>query len=341
MVRLSDGLPRIDVVVPAYNECRLIDWKLRTLAALRHPGHVVRFWIVDGGSDDGTADCVDAWVTADPRFSLLRTGAPGKTAQLNAAIVRCTADWILVTDVDTLVGQRAFDEMLAAADKPDVAVVGAPVVPRRAHVLEELHWRLTNRLRAYERRRQAALSVAGPAYMFRRRLIRQLPPDVVADDIFVALAAAAAGERAEMIATHVVETRSPLTLGGLFRHKRRKAAAYLREMFRFLPSTPRMEHPTRTLFLVRVALITIAPVTLVTGASWLTVQAPLAVGSLALAGLIASLSCRASFALRFVWLGGLLMLAAFAALVGYPFRRQTSCLTKVATLESARTRTIR
>jgi cellulose synthase/poly-beta-1,6-N-acetylglucosamine synthase-like glycosyltransferase len=62
--------PSVDVIVPVYNEHQLVDAKPRNLAALDYPRDRVRFWIVDGGSDDGTLEGVEkgacARTTASP-----------------------------------------------------------------------------------------------------------------------------------------------------------------------------------------------------------------------------------------------------------------------------------
>lgn len=332
--------PTVDVLVPVHDEGQWIADKLQNLSELDYPAQRITIWIVDGASSDGTAEAAAAWVRNDARFELFRLGLANKTAQLNAALARSTGEWVLVTDADAQLRPDTLAGLVAAGEAdPDLAVVGVPVEPARAHSLERLHWAIANRLRQQESRRGFASIVTAPCYLFRRSLLKNFPEDVVADDVHVALAAAAAGRRVGLVATPVTELRSPAALADFYRHKRRKADAYLREVFRFAPHLGTMRPAARHVFLWRAAHLVAAPVlagaTLIGLGGWLCSAGSLSLthvlaGTVALAA-SACLSARYKpILLLLPALGTVLMAALLSALITYPFSRQTACYPKIA-----------
>jgi cellulose synthase/poly-beta-1,6-N-acetylglucosamine synthase-like glycosyltransferase len=290
--------PPVLVVVPVYDEAQLIAGKLENLAALTYPRR--RIVLVDGGSSDGTIAAIER-----SGFALLRTSLRDKTAQLNEALrLFADEDWILVTDADALLGADTIERLMSATDAT-IGVVGASVRPAAAHELESLHWRATDWLRAREFDRGSAGIVAAPCYLARREHLCDLPPDVIADDIHVASRAMRAGQRVAHSEASVVELRSPQNVRDLLRHKSRKADAYLREIFRFLP------YRMPAVFFWRATLLTIVPLLAMLAC---VLAAPLALIALAL---------------KPARLAVVLTAVSAAALLRYPFSRQAACFPKI------------
>lgn len=334
--------PLVEVLVPVHDEAAFIEQKLDNLSALSYPHDRVRFLVVDGASTDGTWARVAARSSRDARFTPIRVDVADKTQQLNAGLQQGRGEWTVVTDADAQLAPDTLQRLVAVGEADgDVAVVGTTVIPERAHALERLHWRMGNLLRRHESDRGSASLVAAPCYAFRRTLLERLPDDVVSDDVHVALAAAASGMRVTIADVQVVEQRSPVGFADLFRHKLRKTDGYLREIFRFLPRAGEMTSPARTIFLWRAAHLTILPVLLALGAfgAALTLsQASLPCGVhlvLPIAGAILfaaswwGLGHRSSPVLLLAH-GMLLAAVTLAALVSYPFSRQTASFPKVA-----------
>jgi cellulose synthase/poly-beta-1,6-N-acetylglucosamine synthase-like glycosyltransferase len=250
--------PRVDIFVPTLNEERFIARKLENLQRLTYPRHLLSISILDGGSDDRTILLAEASAAAD----IVHTGVRGKAAQLNVGFARTTADFIVVTDADALLEPDTLTRLVAAlrADAT-MGVAGASVspVPGDAHPAEHLHWRLLNWLHRQEARRGSASIVTGPCYVMRRGIVTRIPDGVIADDVFVSCASAAKGFRVGWVDTLVTELRAPRTAREMFQFRRRRGAAYLREVLRFLPRAARMAPPARAIFLWRAALLLTVP----------------------------------------------------------------------------------
>ena len=332
--------PAVDVIVATYNEAARIEDKVANLRGLRYPRERLRFWIVDGASSDGTADIAVRCVRDDPRFTILREH-PDKTAQVNAALARCAAPWIFVTDADARLHPATLTTLLevAAADE-SVGAVGVAVCPAEScHWLERVHWRISNRVRQLEGLAGCASLVTAPGYLVRRELVARLPADVEADDVHVALTAGLSGCRVGFADTPVVELRAPRTLPELFGHKLRKTRGYLREIFRFLPALPRMPETARAVFAWRALQLIVLPWTaaLAAGALLLTAAgAPAAALAAAGMGVAAALLVGAGAgaggaraALGALALALFLVPVCMAALVVYPFARRTACFPRV------------
>ena len=312
--------PPVLIVVPVFDEASLIEGKLVNLARLTYPRR--RVVIVDGGSTDGTLEIVQR----AEGVHVLRTEHRNKTLQINAAVVAFRdEELILVTDADAMLAPDAIESLLDAFSS-EVGVAGTRILPHAAHALEAVHWRIANWLREKETRRGSAAIVAAPCYLVRRELLVDLPHDTVADDVHVACRAMLAGYRVALAETTVHELRSPHRLTSFLRHKHRKADAYLREIFRFLPVARRMSPPMRTIFLFRAALLTVVPLLWTAAGVALLLSRPAATGAFVLMALIAAIGRNAA---RLVALLALLAGVLSITLLRYPLSRQTASFPKV------------
>jgi cellulose synthase/poly-beta-1,6-N-acetylglucosamine synthase-like glycosyltransferase len=338
--------PAVDVLLAVHDEAALIDAKLAELATLEHPGEL-RFFVVDGASRDDTAARARRFAAGDPRFHVLELSVADKITQLNAALALGSAPWVLVTDADARLPRGVLPALIAAGEAdPAVAAVGTAVTPRAAHRLEQLYWRASNRLRRLEARLGCASIVIAGCYAFRRELLARFPDDVLADDVHVALRAAAAGRRVAHVAEpEVSDLRAPHALSDLLQHKRRKAHGYLREVLRFLPRVASMRAAAGVVFLWRAGLLLAAPPLLALGGlalAALLLEAGRADPPAALAAIAVTFVCGVS-ARRgrrvgaWLALGGLLAGVQLAALLGHPFARLRSCHPRVrSAVEPAR-----
>jgi hypothetical protein len=330
----------VSVIVPLLNELDTIADKLADLARLDPPPDEVI--LVDGGSRDGS-DEIAARGASAAGWRLVRSPVAGKTAQLNAALAHATSDWVLVTDADALLPAYAIDALRAAVRAQGAAVAGMPVVPIAAHPLERLHCELANALRVSEHDRGSSGLVVGPCYMFERGLFHRFPDDVVADDVYVSLAALTTDRPIALAAGGVVvETRSPRTLRGLIAHKLRKADAYLHEIRRFVFAAPRTPAARRP-FVWRALMVSGVP-TLIGLVAFCVLHAAIVARAPAAAALLVAIEvwlaawgtrAGAPRPLGMITLYALLAGIAGAALVMRPFTRRTDRFARIAVSAAA------
>lgn len=277
--------PTVHIVVPAFEEGATIGAKIANLAALDYPRDRIAVLVVDGDSADDTVQRARDAARAAGLVLDVVVVAGGKVPQLNVAFARARSEFVLVTDADARLGPATLRVMVAAARGGAGALVGTTLTPHSPLALERGFWRASNLLRRVERRVLGSAGlVVGPCYLVRRDLARPLPESVVADDVFVTLRALAEGERVDIVNEPVVELRGPRHGAEFLRHKIRKARAYLRELWRFLPEASRMPASSRLVFFGRVALLVGLPWTAIATLVLLAVRWPEA----ALAAVVAS-----------------------------------------------------
>ncbi len=100
----DDGLakaPRISVIIPTLNEKTRIDARLRELAKMRA---VTEVFVVDGDSNDGTAERARQW----PNVRVLHSER-GRAKQMNAGARYATGDVLLFLHADVELPENAAD----------------------------------------------------------------------------------------------------------------------------------------------------------------------------------------------------------------------------------------
>lgn len=115
-------MPRVSVIVPAYNRARFVAAAVRSVL-----GQTLRDFeviVVDDGSDDGTAAVVEA--IRDPRIRLFRHAQNlGIAATQNFALGQAHGEYAAFLDSDDLMAARRLEMQAAFLDShPEVALVG-------------------------------------------------------------------------------------------------------------------------------------------------------------------------------------------------------------------------
>jgi putative flippase GtrA len=144
--------PRIEIVVPVYNEERALSasiHRLRAYLEAEMPFHW-QITIADNGSTDATPEIAAALATGLSGIELLECEARGRGRALRAAWLRSDADVVCYMDVDLSTDLRALLPLIAplVSGHSDVAIgsrlaPGARVVrSRRREVISRLYNRL-------------------------------------------------------------------------------------------------------------------------------------------------------------------------------------------------------
>lgn len=130
--RAGPAVPRVAVLVPAWNEGAVLGASLDRLMRLEYPTDRLRVYVVDDASTDDTPDVVRTRAAEHPgRIFLLRReqGGQGKAHTLNHGITHLLADdWmqaLLVMDADVIYRPDALRRMTRHLADPEVGAVTA------------------------------------------------------------------------------------------------------------------------------------------------------------------------------------------------------------------------
>lgn len=130
--RLPDGRSTlahesVEVLVPAYNEEKVICSTVQTLLDST-VGDRISVLVIDDGSSDRTSDVVRERYGDDPRVRVIAKPNGGKSAALNFGIDLCKADIIVAIDGDTMLAPDAIELLLARFEDSRVGAVAGNVV---------------------------------------------------------------------------------------------------------------------------------------------------------------------------------------------------------------------
>lgn len=268
-VLAAAALPKITVVIPAYQEAGFIAAKLADCAALDYPRDRLKVIVACDGCTDGTdlraaeamADPVCAGLDVDIRaFPVNR----GKVAVLNEVIGALPPGIVALTDVSASLSADALRRAAAHFADPAVGVVAGTYALRQAGSAGEAgYWRYQTAIKADEAAVAAPIGVHGAFYLFRRELWRPLPADTINDDVILPMAIVADGAEAvydrAMVATEEEHTERAQE----FRRRVRIASGNVQQALRLWrlgdPRRPRLAF----VFLSGKALRAFAPVLLV------------------------------------------------------------------------------
>lgn len=111
----------MSVVVPGYNEERVIEGCVRSIMASGYPN--LEVILVDDGSTDRTAHIMFRLSLEFLRVQCVSQENAGKGAALNRGTSMATGDVILYVDADGLFTEHTIPEMLRAFADPGVGAV--------------------------------------------------------------------------------------------------------------------------------------------------------------------------------------------------------------------------
>ncbi len=172
----------VDVIIPAYNEERVIVPTLESidLAAGRYGGsvHVV---LVDDGSTDRTNELAHRAIRAFRHATgdVLLGPHGGKSAALNLALSVCTSDIVIRIDADTIVDESCIANAMPWFRDPSIGLVHALLLPlHERSVIDRMRIFETLQLSAFRQRAMQVVDgvqiVPGIFSAFRRAAIVEI-----------------------------------------------------------------------------------------------------------------------------------------------------------------------
>jgi 1,2-diacylglycerol 3-beta-glucosyltransferase len=119
-------VPQVDVVVAARDEEAVIGSLVERVLRLRWPADRLLLWVVDDGSEDGTALRLKELQAIHPRLRVLRRdrdAGGGKSGALNAVLERLEGRWMFVLDADADLSADVLERVVPYAEAGSWAAV--------------------------------------------------------------------------------------------------------------------------------------------------------------------------------------------------------------------------
>ncbi len=118
---MSDGTPRISVIVPAYNSERFLPQALDSLFAQTLQD--IEVVVVDDGSSDGTGDILAAYRKTHPNLRCITQENQGVSAARNNALAAATGLYVTFLDADDYYAPDTLSAFAACAEKTNADVI--------------------------------------------------------------------------------------------------------------------------------------------------------------------------------------------------------------------------
>ena len=125
----DDGRVDVSVLTPVLNEAAYVRDALTTMRAQRFEGEI-EFLVIDGRSDDRTADIVRELASEDPRIRLLDNPARRTPNALNAGLREARGEVVVRMDAHTHYPPDYIARGVERLRRGDVAQVSGPQIPR-------------------------------------------------------------------------------------------------------------------------------------------------------------------------------------------------------------------
>ena len=242
---LGDDPPLVSVLIPAFNEEKVIASSIRHILRTHYPR--LEVIVVDDGSTDATSAVVAEHYGNEPRVRLLTIPNGGKAHAVNTALHQAHGTVVVALDADTQFEPHTIPRLVRWFAEPTVgAVAGNAKVGNRINLITL--WQALEYITAQnlERRALAALGaitvVPGAVGAWRRDALEQLggfPADTLAEDQDLTIAVQEAGYQTLFDSEAIAWTEAPDTARGLARQRFRWAYGTLQCLWKHRDATLR------------------------------------------------------------------------------------------------------
>jgi poly-beta-1,6 N-acetyl-D-glucosamine synthase len=255
----DDTLPLITLIVPAFNEGKVIQPALRNLLTLEYPDYEVI--VVDDGSDDDTYALASqvSRESSKVHVRVVTKKNGGKADALNTGLALARGEFVMCMDGDTKLSRNALRAMIRHFDDPRVGGVAGNVrILNRENFLTKTQALEYIEGLAMVRKAQSFVRtvniIPGPCAMFRKSVVRSLggyDMDTFAEDCDITLKLVVGGWHIAYEPLAVAWVETPSRMIDLLKQRYRWTRGILQAMrkHRYV-----FKHPLKSGFLTSMTL---------------------------------------------------------------------------------------
>ncbi len=220
-----DVYPTVTIIVPCYNEEKVISLTVDSLLGLDYPQDKLKIIVVDDGSKDNSWGVVQKYKN-NPQILLLKKENGGKHTALNLGLQNSTSEFVGCLDSDSSVHPEALKRIITYFDNTDVMAVAPSIIVRDPKNILQYAQRAEYDMAHYTKKMLAFLKgihvTPGPFSIFRKKIFDVMGPYRKAhhtEDQEIALRMHKYGFRIEHCPDAYVYTSGPSTIPKLFRQR--------------------------------------------------------------------------------------------------------------------------
>ena len=232
-------VPRfVSVLIPAFNEARVIEASVRRILATEDIR--IEVIVIDDGSTDGTSAVIDRAFALDPRVELLTLENGGKARALNEGLKLAKGAIVIALDADTQFEPQTIARLARWFADPGIgAVAGNAKIGNAVNLITR--WQAVEYVTAQNLERRAldrlgAITVVpGAVGAWRRTALDSVggyPEDTLAEDQDLTISVQRAGWRVACDIDAIAWTEAPETARALYRQRHRWAYGTLQALWK-------------------------------------------------------------------------------------------------------------
>lgn len=200
-VRKAPIEPYVSLLIPAYNEARTIERKIRNSLALDYPAERLEVVVACDGSKDDTPELAARMADGKRVRVLSFPQNRGKIAALNAAVPELRGEIAVFSDAPAMLLPDSVRRIVMNFADPQVGAVSGRYTVVKANEVkigqsENFYWRYETYLKIQESRIASTLGGHGHLHAIRKSLYPFPAPGTLNDDYVIPISVLAKGYRA-------------------------------------------------------------------------------------------------------------------------------------------------
>jgi cellulose synthase/poly-beta-1,6-N-acetylglucosamine synthase-like glycosyltransferase len=228
--------PTITIMIPTFNEQKIITKKLENLSSVEYPEALTQLILVDSASTDGTLDEASKYLKRQPKLAVeffREEKRSGKSSALNSALRIAKGQVIVISDADCFWPPDILAKSIPYLADPTIgAIVGREVLlnPESTTTTrtEALYRRIMHPIRLGESKLHSTIFFEGGFAAYKRSLLQGFDIESGADDSGTALDIVQRGGRTILVPEARFFTTFPSTWQGKMATKVRRANQLIR-----------------------------------------------------------------------------------------------------------------
>jgi len=235
----SDYTPSVTIIIPTYNEEKVISERIKNLESLLYPRDSLQAIVVDSGSKDNTFGlAVESAKSSNLNCIALRQDErKGKANAVNFAIQHATGEIIIVSDANALFEKDSIQEIVKPFNNKDVGGAGGRFITLGTNLVgkgEELYWSIEDKIRRAESIIYSIMNFSGEFNSFRKSLGIVLDERCLAEDFDLSLQIIQRGYKIVYIPEAKVYEPAVEHTHDLVKQKTRRAVGTLQVIFKHI-----------------------------------------------------------------------------------------------------------
>ena len=197
-IRYTDELPRVTLLIAAYNEQDVIAEKLENSFKLDYPEDKLEILVVADGSSDGTCDVVRAYADRGVRLEY-QPERRGKIHAVNRTVPLATGEVLVFSDANSMFTPESIKKLVRNFGDPEVALVAGEkrIMGDDGSVSEGegLYWKYESWLKRLDSQVSSVMGAAGEIFAIRKAHWHPVDADSIIEDFIVSMSLVKDGYR--------------------------------------------------------------------------------------------------------------------------------------------------